>query len=167
LLKSPFTGQARKKYVQYGSNYKTFVYFNQIQLVMENMKLLIIDDDLDILMSLKVILEDKGFIVDTASNKNEGLRLCSSQKPDLIILDIMMEDDLEGYSILKEFKNNDSLRDVPIIMYSGMAEQIGVNFRSAIEDEKMFPNVSFIDKREDVQDLILEIKRLLNIQDDE
>ncbi|MBA7515736.1 Regulator of RpoS [subsurface metagenome] len=130
---------------------------------MENKKLLIIDDDLDILKSLKVILEDQGFIVNTASNKSEGLTLFSSQKPDLLILDIMMENDLEGYGMLNDFRKDDSLVNVPIIMYSGMAQKIGVNFRSAIEDPEMFPNVSFVDKREDVQDLILEVKKVLQM----
>ena len=50
---------------------------------MENKKLLIIDDDPDILRSLKVILEDKGFNVSTASDKDDGLKLFTSQKPDL------------------------------------------------------------------------------------
>ena len=130
---------------------------------MENKKLLIIDDDPDILRSLKVILEDKGFNVSTASDKDDGLKLFTSQKPDLIILDIMMETDLEGYGMLNDFKKDEFMREIPIIMYSGMAEQIGVNFRSAVEDEEMFPNVSFVDKREDIEDLVSEIKRVLNI----
>ncbi len=130
---------------------------------MERKKLLIIDDDPDILKSLKVILEDKDFIVYTASNKAEGLKLCSSERPDLIILDIMMDYDLEGYGMLNDFRNDKELSNIPIIMYSGMAQQIGVNFRSAVEDDKMFPDVSFVDKREDVQDLILKIKEVLKI----
>ncbi len=130
---------------------------------MENKKIFIIDDDPDILDSLKVILQSHGFIVTTASNREDGIELCSSQKPDLIILDIMMEKDLDGYGMLNDFRKDDSLRDVPIIMYSGMAEQIGVNFRSAVEDEKVFPGVSFVDKRDGVKDLIPEVKKLLNL----
>ena len=129
---------------------------------MENKKLLIIDDDIDILKSLKVILEDKGYNVITASNKPDGLKLCSSQKPDVIVLDIMMEHDLEGYGMLNDFRDDNSLNNIPIIMYTGMAQAIGVNFRSAVEDQEMFPNVSFVDKREDIQVLILEVERAIN-----
>ena len=128
---------------------------------MENKKLLIIDDDVDILSSLKVIFEDKGYNIDTASNKSNGLKLCDSEKPDAIILDIMMENDLEGYRMLQDFREDNSLTDIPIIMYTGMAQQIGVNFRSAIEDQETLPNVSFVDKREDVEVLILEVKSVL------
>jgi hypothetical protein len=45
-------------------------------------------------------------------------------------------------------------------MYTGMAQQIGVNFRSAIEDQKSLPNVFFVDKREDVEILIQEIEKV-------
>ena len=115
---------------------------------MENKKLLIIDDDEDILESLKVILESHNFSVNTASDREQGLKQISMNKPDLIILDNMMDTDLEGYGMLNEFRKDDSLKSIPVIMYSGMAEQTGVNFRSAVENEKMFPNVSFVDKRE-------------------
>ena len=128
---------------------------------MESKKLLIIDDDIDILKSLKVILEDKGFGVKTASSKKEGLEIFSANKPDLIILDIMMDYDLEGYGMLNDFRKDDEAKSIPIIMYSGMAQQIGVNFRSAVEDEKMFPNVTFVDKREEIQELISKISELL------
>ena len=128
---------------------------------MENKKIFVIDDDPDILDSLKVILQSHGFDVTTASNKEEGIELCSSQKPDLIILDIMMENDLDGYGMLNDFRREGSLMDVPIIMYSGMAEQIGVNFRSAVEDEKAFPRVSFVDKRDGTKELIPEVNKLL------
>lgn len=127
---------------------------------MKNKKILVIDDDVDILKSLKVIIEDKGYIVFTASNKTEGLQIYTTQKPDAIVLDIMMEDDLEGYSMLRDFRKDNSMSNIPIIMYTGMAQQIGVNFRSAIEDQESLPNVSFVDKREDVEILIQEIDKL-------
>lgn len=129
---------------------------------MENKKILIIDDDVDILKSLKVIIEDKGYVVYTASNKSDGLDLSDTKKPDAIVLDIMMEDDLEGYSMLRNFRKDNSKSNIPIIMYTGMAQQIGVNFRSAIEDQKSLPNVSFVDKREDVEVLIEELGKVLN-----
>ena len=129
---------------------------------MENNKIFIIDDDPDIIDSLKVILQSHGFVVTTASNREDGISLCSTQKPDLIVLDIMMEKDLDGYGMLNDFRENGDLEDVPIIMYSGMAQQTGVNFRSAVEDEKMFPKVSFVDKREGAQELLLEVKKALH-----
>ena len=129
---------------------------------MESKKIFIIDDDPDILDSLKVIFQNQGFTVATATNRTDGISLCNSEKPDLIVLDIMMENDLDGYDMLNEFRTNLELKNVPIVMYTGMAQQIGVNFRSAVEDEQMFPAVSFVDKREGAQQLLSEIRKLLN-----
>lgn len=128
---------------------------------MKDKTILIIDDDVDILKSLKVIIESKGYEVITASNRTEGLKLFASQKPDALVLDIMMENDLEGYTMLHDFRKDKATHAIPIIMYSGMAEQIGVNFRSAIEDNASLPNVFFVDKREDVEVLIEEIEKVL------
>lgn len=130
---------------------------------MESPRLLIIDDDQDILDSLQVILQSKGFRVDTASNKQEGLNVYTSKKPDLLILDIMMENELEGYGMLNDFRKDESLNQIPIIMYSGMANQLGVNFRSAVEDEKRFPNVTFVDKKEGTDILVESVKEALGI----
>jgi DNA-binding NtrC family response regulator len=128
---------------------------------MEKKKLVIIDDDVDILKSLEVILEDQGFEVHTAPGKEEGVELCSEVDPDLIILDIMMESDLEGFSMLNDFRKPGEATLTPIIMYSGMAQELGVNFRSAVEDEHQYPRVSFVDKREEVQELIAKINEML------
>lgn len=128
---------------------------------MENNKLLIIDDDPDILISLKTILEKENYIVFTANSKAEGISLISEKSPDLIILDIMMETDLQGYYMLDELRRNSKAAEIPIIIYSGMADAIGVNFRSAVENENLHPNVAFVDKADDLDELLLKIKEFL------
>ena len=128
---------------------------------MKKKQLVVIDDDLDILKSLEVILEDQGFEVHTAPGREEGIKLCSEVNPDLIVLDIMMESDLEGFNMLNDFRNPGNETLTPIIMYSGMAQELGVNFRSAVEDEHQFPKVTFVDKREEVQELISKIGEML------
>lgn len=128
---------------------------------MKKSKILIIDDDLDLLASLKAILETKEFIVSTASAKAEGIKLLNSDKPDLLMLDIMMETDLQGYNMLGELRSQEELNDMPIIIYSGMAEVLGVNYRSAVKDIELYPHVSFVDKADDIEELIFRINYLL------
>lgn len=128
---------------------------------MEKNKLLIIDDDPDLLISLKAILEKENYIVFTALSKDEGISMLSEKSPDLLILDIMMETDLQGYYMLDELRSNDVFTEIPIIIYSGMADAIGVNFRSAVEDENLHPNVAFVDKADDLDELLLKIKEFL------
>lgn len=128
---------------------------------MNTKRILIVDDDTDLLSSLQIILEDRNFEVQTASTKSEGLNLLKDTKPDLLIQDIMMDTDLEGFGILNAIKSDPGYRDLPIIMLTGIAKAMEVNFRSAIEDEEMFPNVVFIDKPVEPDVLLTEINSLL------
>lgn len=128
---------------------------------MEKKQILIVDDDTDLLSSIQIILEDRNFEVHTASTKKEGLDLLKSLKPDLLIQDIMMESDLEGFGILNDLKSDPEYRKLPIIMLTGIAEAMEVNFRSAIEDSEMFPNVVFLDKPVEPDVLFTEINTLL------
>jgi len=129
---------------------------------MKGKEILIIDDDVDLLRSLQIILEDRDFVVHTASNKKDGLNILASHKPDLLIQDLMMDTNLEGFSIINELKNKNEFSDLPIILLTGIAEKMKVNFRSAIEDTEMYPNVIFVEKPVDPEDLISEINSLIS-----
>ncbi len=124
-------------------------------------KILIIDDDVDILVSLKYSLTREGFEVETASNKEDGLQLLRTISPDLLIQDIMMDTELEGYGIVHLLKKEPEFEHLPVIMLTGMADAIGVNFRSAIEDNKLLKNVEFMDKGEELNMLVEKIKSML------
>lgn len=128
---------------------------------MEKNTLLIIDDDSDLLTSLKAILEKENYIVFTANSKSEGISMLSEKTPDLIILDIMMETDLQGYYMVDDIRSKSKPAEIPIIIYSGMADAIGVNFRSAVEDENLHANVAFVDKADDLDELLSKIKEFL------
>jgi len=129
---------------------------------MKGKEILIIDDDVDLLRSLQIILEDREFVVHTASNKKDGLNILASFKPDLLIQDLMMDTNLEGFSIINELKNNSEFSDLPILMLTGIAEKMKINFRSAIEDPELYPNVIFVEKPVDPDELISEINLLLS-----
>jgi len=129
---------------------------------MKKKQIVITDDDTDLLSSLQIMLEDKGFEVHTASTQDLGFELLKSVKPDLLIQDIMMETDLEGFGILNKLKSDPDFRKLPIIMLTGIAEAMEVNFRSAIEDDPdMFPHVVFLDKPVEPEVLFTEINTLL------
>ena len=128
---------------------------------MENKSILIMDDDPDLLRSLQIILEDRDFIVYTATNKDEGIKLLKEKKPDLLIQDLMMESYLEGFGIINDLKQDPSFSALPIIMLTGMTATLEVNFRSAVEDPEKYPNVVFMDKPVEPDVLITEINALL------
>ncbi len=109
-------------------------------------KILLVDDDEDLLRSFQVMLESKGYDVITVSNGKEGFVKLKEEKPDLLVLDVMMDSNLEGYNLLHNIKKEPEYKKLPIIILTGMVDQLGVNLRSGVEDEKLLPNVCFQDK---------------------
>ena len=85
-------------------------------------RILVVDDELQILDMLKCTLEDEGYDVDVAADGKSALVLLPEHKPDLVLLDIRMPD-LDGYEVL-EFIREKS--EVPVIMLTGAVEPISV-----------------------------------------
>ena len=125
-------------------------------------KILLIDDDEDIIVSLQAILTSYGFEVITAPNGKIGYQKLIEEKPELLILDVMMDNDLEGYNLLHTIKKSADNKNLPIILFTGMVDQMGVNLISGVEDENLFPNVRFQDKPVDPLILVDMIKEMLN-----
>jgi CheY-like chemotaxis protein len=109
-------------------------------------KVLLIDDDQDLLRSFHINLEIIGYEVTTATDSEEGLKSLKNDRPDIIILDVMMNTNLEGYNFLHKIKEDSEYKTIPVLLLTGMADQIGVNLYSAVEDVKALPNVRFQDK---------------------
>lgn len=128
---------------------------------MEKSKILIIDDDPDLIVSTRLLLEANNYEVATADNTKKGLQVLNIFKPDLIILDIIMDSNLEGFNFLNDLKSDVSLKKIPVIMNTSMAEAIGVNMRSTIEDADNFPETRFIDKSDDLDELLEAVRELL------
>ena len=87
-------------------------------------EILLVDDDPDLRDSLQIILEKNGYTVRTASNGQEALEALKAKKPDLMILDIMMATDTEGFDLAYELKNRSSSKDLPIILLTSFLEKV-------------------------------------------
>ncbi len=126
-----------------------------------NKKILLIDDDEDLLRSFQVNLEIYGYEVVTAPDSREGMHMLENEKPDFIVLDVMMNSNLEGYNFLHQIKARAEWKQTPVLMLTGMVDQLGVNLLSAVDDENMFPNVRFHDKPIAPLDLVEIIEEML------
>jgi len=124
-------------------------------------KILMIDDDTDILRSFQVILESKGFEVIIATDGESGFKKLKEENPALVVLDVMMNSDLEGYNLLHEIRKQNEYKNLPVIMMTGIRDQLGVNLTSAVEDEAMFPGVSYLEKPVDPDILSDMIKNMI------
>ena len=129
---------------------------------MAKTKILIIDDDQDIRDSVQAILESRQYEVVTAAAREEGMDKIESEKPDLIILDVMMMTSWQGFEIAKELKKNPKYKEIPILMMTGVKEQIGMDFKSNAGDLTWCPVEGFLDKPVEPEILIAEIEKLLS-----
>jgi CheY-like chemotaxis protein len=87
---------------------------------MEKKKILIVDDDIDVITVIKTILENEGFEVIDAGNKIDGIKKAKEHKPALAILDVMMTTHFEGFELAKELFEETSLKNMPRLMQTSI-----------------------------------------------
>lgn len=83
----------------------------------EPLRVLVVDDEFSIVASLREILEWEGFVVDTAPNGRLGLEAAKAERPDVILLDVMMPV-MDGLSMLRALRETPDLQSVPVILMS-------------------------------------------------
>jgi DNA-binding response OmpR family regulator len=88
--------------------------------------ILVIDDDRDLVASLEAFLSARGYSVATANNSKEAYARIVEKRPDLMILDVMMDYDEEGMVFASALKSDGPTHDIPIIMLSGFSVQADV-----------------------------------------
>ncbi len=125
-------------------------------------KILIADDDQDIRDSLQAILEGRQYTVVTAADKTEGMEKVKTEKPDLIILDVMMAAWQDGFDMARELKKDPEFKDMPILMLTGIKGETGIDFKSAAGDPMWCPVDGFLDKPVEPDILLAEIEKLLS-----
>jgi len=120
-------------------------------------KILIVDDDPDIVEAGRLVLEREGYEVEEAPNRAEGMKRLEEVKPDLLILDVMMEEPDDGLRMAREIRK--AGHTLPIIMLTSVNAAMGLNID---KDEEMVPVEEFQSKPVDPQTLIAKVKKLLS-----
>ncbi|OGP98965.1 MAG: hypothetical protein A2Z51_04055 [Deltaproteobacteria bacterium RBG_19FT_COMBO_52_11] len=134
---------------------------------MEEAKILIVDDDPDIVEALKMTLEAHHYQVYTAANGTEGLRQVKAVTPDLIILDVMMDSITEGFQVSYQLRNPDPKSEyapyskIPILMLTAIVEKKHMKF-STKTDGDFLPVDDFVEKPIRPQVLLEKIKKMVN-----
>lgn len=126
-----------------------------------NPKILIIDDDPDIVEAMRVILESRDYQVTSAKNGEDGLKKTETERPDLIILDIMMETADKGFDVAREIKKDKNSKNIPIIMLTAIKERIGLDFKEEAGDETWLPVDDYVEKPLKAAELLTKVKLLL------
>jgi DNA-binding response OmpR family regulator len=131
--------------------------------MMSKKKIMIVDDEPDILDYLMAVLEDNGYITCTVKNINNILDSITQEKPDLIILDIMMPD-RSGLSIYREIQLTSEFKTIPVILISGLSsknEFIEELLNGNKDSEQIASPEIFIEKPLQIEKLIKQIASLL------
>lgn len=122
-------------------------------------KILVVDDDPDIVESVTVVLQKKNHEVIQAYGGVEGLEKAKKEKPDAIILDVMMPDK-DGYTVCKELKANPEYKSIPILLLTAVVSKIPTTtytHRMGMETEAD----DYVDKPVEPGELVRLVERLL------
>jgi CheY-like chemotaxis protein len=138
-------------------------------------KILIVDDEADQRTFLSTVLEENGYASLSAKDGVEGIELLRKEKPDLVLLDLMMPKK-SGISMFQELRSDPNLSNIPVIVVTGVSEVTGVDFRNfmfkqPLKDEKKFVETTgltkytipdgYLEKPIDPDGLIKTIKEVL------
>jgi CheY-like chemotaxis protein len=127
-------------------------------------KILIIDDDPDMVLAARLCLEAAGHAVFAAANGREGLRRLEEVDPDLIILDVMMDTSTEGFQLVLRLRSADpgsplaAYAQIPILMLTAVHSTTDVRFKP---DDDYLTVDAFVDKPIDPDQLVKQVDALL------
>ncbi len=128
-------------------------------------KILLVDDDRDLLVSLSQALKANDFDVVEAYSAVEGLKKLLTEKPDLVVFDVMMETDTAGFEAVYQVRSKrenskyKEVKDIPIIMLTAIDQVTNSRF-SLNEDSSFLPGVNdFLTKPVDIDELVEKINK--------
>jgi len=121
-------------------------------------KILIVDDDPDFVDSTRMILQHHGFEVQSAASGDEGLAAVRKDKPDLIILDVVMSSVLDGLNVSRRLYEDREYRDIPILMVTSIAN---TDYAALFPTDDYIHIRGFITKPITAEGLIQQVRKLL------
>jgi len=124
---------------------------------MSKKKIIIIDDDVDLVEAMRMTLECAGFEVIDAQDGEKGFDKILTEGPDLVILDVMMGTQDEGFHVAYQIRSNEKTFDLPIIMLTAVQQETGFMFDKDM-DEDYLPVNEFVEKPINLEELIELIK---------
>ena len=126
-------------------------------------KVLIVDDDPDVRLFNATVVEESGYSPIEAANGEEGLKIAKKDRPDLVILDVLMPKQ-SGIRLYRELKTDKALIGIPVIMLSGVAKRTFLRSQKALTEfgDKPVPEPeNYLEKPVEPEELAREIKKLL------
>ena len=127
---------------------------------MKTYKVLLVDDDVDLVELNRGFLEKNSCEVIFAFNGLDGIEKAKKENPDIIVLDVMMNEVGEGFEVARQLRAEENTKNIPILMLSSVNNEHGFNLTIG-PDDAWNPVDFFIDKPFSPQDLLKKIKEML------
>jgi CheY-like chemotaxis protein len=130
-------------------------------------KILIVDDDRDLVQSLEQVLRGNGYDVAAASSGADGLKALLAGRPDLVVLDVMMETDTAGFEAAGQIRNRREgsryreFRDVPIVILTAINQVTNSRFSMDHGESFLSGPTEFLTKPVDIDELLAKISAAL------
>lgn len=120
-------------------------------------KIIVIDDDPDILDASSIVLNSKGYEVITSNNPESGYKMIKQESPDLIILDVMMNEPDDGFFLAQKLRKEKIT--TPIILYTSVSKTVGIEFGVS----EIVPVDEYVEKPISPDELLRKVDKLLNL----
>ena len=125
-------------------------------------KILLVDDDADMREVMSTILANK-YELKQAVSKKEGLSVLESYSPELIVLDVMMEDVTSGFEMARSLKNDKNYENIKILMVTNVDNEMKLDFKAESGDPNWLPVDDYIVKPIDPASFLNKIEKLIGI----
>jgi len=125
--------------------------------------ILSVDDDPDIVTSVETIIEETGHNAITATNGEEGLAKVRDERPDLVIMDVLMPKQ-SGIKMYRELKTDEDLKHIPVIIHSGIAKRTFLRSQEALTefgDDPVPEPAAYLEKPVEPEELAAMITKLI------
>jgi DNA-binding response OmpR family regulator len=119
-------------------------------------KVFIVDDDMDVVEACRLFLQKEGHKVDAAYSRSEGMKALETADPDLLILDVIMEQPDDGIAMAQDLRRKGFKK--PILMMTSISKVTGLNYG---KDEDLVPVDDFVEKPVDPATLVKKVSELL------
>ncbi|MDP4174218.1 MAG: response regulator [Bacteroidota bacterium] len=103
-------------------------------------KIMLVDDDIDLLEQHKMLLESKGYLIVTAENVEDGWNVFKKEKPDAAIIDLIMEEHDSGFVLCHRIKRDSFGKQIPVFILTSATYMTGFKFGSSTSEEKEWIN---------------------------
>jgi len=128
----------------------------------EKKKILIVDDDPDLLEENKILLESRGYNVYTAEDSKTCWKIFQQSKPDAAVIDLIMEEHDSGFILCHKIKKDEHGKNIPVFLLTSATYSTGFKFGSSTSEEKEWIKCDeIINKPIMIDDLVMKIESYL------